>query len=60
MVQPYRKFVCQICGYIYDEALGWPADGIPPATRWEDVPADWRCPECGAGKDDFEMMEVNS
>ena len=42
---------------IYDEAEGWPDDGIAPGTRWEDIPAGWCCPECGARKDDFEMVE---
>ena len=44
-----------ICGFIYDEA-GLPEEGIAPGTRWEDIPDDWQCPECGVGKDDFEMM----
>ncbi len=60
MKQPYRKYVCLICGYIYDEALGSPAEGIPAGTRWEDVPSDWRCPECGASKGDFELLEAVS
>lgn len=53
-----RKWQCIVCGYIYDEAEGWPDDGIEPGTRWEDVPEDWMCPECGVGKDDFEMILV--
>ena len=53
----YQKYECVICGYIYDEAEGIPEDGIPPGTAWEDVPADWRCPECGASKRQFEMVE---
>ena len=40
--------MCLVCGFIYDEAEGSPDDGIPPGTRWEDVPANWSCPECGA------------
>lgn len=54
----YRVWECQICGWIYDEAKGWPEDGIAPGTRWEDIPEDWCCPECGAAKEDFEMVEV--
>ncbi|MEK7321524.1 MAG: rubredoxin [Pseudomonadota bacterium] len=50
--------MCLICGFIYDEALGRPAEGIPPGTRWEDVPIYWVCPDCGAIKDDFEMVEM--
>ena len=55
-----RKFMCVICGYVYDEAQGWPADGIAPGTRWEEVPLNWVCPECGARKEDFEMVEILS
>ena len=43
---------------ISDEALGWPDEGIAPGTRWEDVPADWLCLDCGAAKADFEMIEL--
>ncbi|MFA7291719.1 MAG: rubredoxin [Rhodocyclaceae bacterium] len=50
--------MCLICGWIYDEAMGVPADGIPPGTRWHDLPANWVCPECGARKEDFEMIEI--
>lgn len=53
-----KKWLCIVCGVIYDEAEGWPQDGIPPGTRWEDVPEDWKCPECGVGKADFEMLEI--
>ena len=52
-----RKWECIVCGLIYDEAEGWPDDGIEPGTRWEDVPADWLCPDCGVGKEDFELIE---
>ena len=55
MSENTRKWQCIVCGLIYDEALGWPEDGIEPGTAWEDVPADWLCPDCGVGKDDFEM-----
>ena len=54
----YKKYMCLICGLIYDEAKGWPEDGILEGTRWEDVPLAWVCPECGASKDDFEMVEI--
>ena len=47
------KYVCDQCGYIYDPAVGDPDNGIQPGTGFEDVPAGWVCPECGAGKDDF-------
>ncbi len=58
-MQPYKRYVCLLCNYIYDEALGWPKDGILPGTRWEDVPLTWCCPECGAIKEDFEMIEID-
>ena len=52
-----RKWECLVCGLIYDEAEGWPEDGIKPGTKWEDVPDDWTCPDCGVGKEDFELLE---
>ncbi len=53
-----KTWMCLICGYTYDEAHGDPDSGLEPGTRWEDVPLSWRCPDCGAGKEDFEMIEV--
>ncbi len=50
--------MCLICGWIYDEAAGCPEHGIAPNTRWADVPMNWPCPECGASKEDFEMVEI--
>ncbi|MBQ2258880.1 MAG: rubredoxin [Spirochaetales bacterium] len=47
------KYVCNLCGYIYDEAAGDPDSGIEPGTKWEDIPEDWACPLCGAGKEEF-------
>lgn len=52
------KWECLVCGFFYDEALGRPEDGIAAGTRWEDVPQDWYCPECGVGKADFEMVRL--
>ena len=54
----YKQYMCLICGFIYNEAEGWPDDEIPAGTHWADVPEDWICPDCSAGKDDFEMVEV--
>ncbi len=54
-----KRWQCFFCGYIYDESLGWPDEGIQPGTRWEDVPEDWMCPECGAVKTDFAMIEID-
>lgn len=53
-----RTWMCLICGWIYDEEAGAPDDGIPPGTKWEDVPMNWTCPECGARKEDFEMVQL--
>ena len=53
-----KRYLCLICGLIYDEAKGWPDDGIEPGTAWDDVPEDWLCPECGVGKEDFDMIEI--
>ncbi len=49
-----KKFICTVCGYIYDEAQGDPDNGIAPGTKWEDVPEDFLCPLCGVGKDQFD------
>ena len=49
-----KKYVCTVCGYIYDEEAGDPDSGIAPGTKWEDIPEDWVCPVCGVSKDDFE------
>lgn len=57
---PYTIWECLVCGLLYDEAKGWPDDNIPPGTRWENVPDDWECPDCGVGKEDFEMVEVDA
>ncbi|HEY7776232.1 MAG TPA: FAD-dependent oxidoreductase [Kineobactrum sp.] len=51
------KWECIVCGLVYDESKGWPDDGIAPGTKWEDVPEDWLCPDCGVGKEDFELIE---
>ena len=49
-----KKYVCQLCGYVYDETLGDPDNGIAPGTKFEDLPEDYECPLCGAGKEEFE------
>lgn len=54
----YRAWLCVVCGFIYDEEAGLPEAGIAPGTCWKDVPDDWTCPDCDAGKDDFEMIEI--
>lgn len=55
---PFKVWQCILCGFIYEEELGLPDEGIPAGTRWEAVPDDWMCPECSATKADFEMMEI--
>lgn len=52
-----EKYVCSVCGYIYDEARGIPEAGISPGTKWEDLPEDWVCPLCGSAKSEFKKKE---
>nr|P09947.1 RecName: Full=Rubredoxin; Short=Rd [Chlorobaculum thiosulfatiphilum] len=49
-----QKYVCSVCGYVYDPADGEPDDPIDPGTGFEDLPEDWVCPVCGVDKDLFE------
>lgn len=53
-VNTLKKYVCIICGYIYDEEAGDPDNGVAPGTKWENVPDEWVCPLCFVGKDQFE------
>lgn len=55
-----KKYVCSICGYVYDEAKGIPKAGIMPGTRWEELPQDWVCPLCGAAKTEFKLQGESS
>ena len=48
-----KKYVCGVCGYVYDPAQGDPDGKVPPGTAFENLPADWVCPVCGAAKDQF-------
>ena len=48
------KYVCKICGFVYDEEKGDPDNGIAPGTKWEDIPDDYVCPLCGVSKSQFE------
>lgn len=50
---PYQQYICDACGYVYDEAEGDPDGGLPPGTRYADIPDDWACPLCGVTKADF-------
>ena len=51
------EWVCNVCGYVYDERAGVPGDDIAPGTPWEAVPEGWLCPDCGVGKHDFTKMD---
>ena len=50
------KYECSVCGYIYDPKKGDPESEVEPGTSFDDLPDDWVCPVCGAGKDDFEEI----
>jgi len=50
-------WICELCGYVYDPAEGDPDGGVEPGTRFEDIPAGWSCPVCGARKDDFSPLD---
>jgi rubredoxin len=54
----YKTWMCCECGWIYDEEKGCPEDGIPAGTAWNDVPMNWSCPECGARKEEFDMLAI--
>lgn len=53
-----KKYICLVCGFIYDEAKGLPNEGIAAGTAWSDVPDNWSCPDCGVTKADFDMQEM--
>ena len=52
-----RKYVCNVCGYVYEPEEGDPEGEIKPGTPFEELPADWVCPICGVGKEDFSLRE---
>lgn len=52
-----KKYECMICGYIYDPEVGDPDNSVAPGTAFENLPEDWVCPDCGAGKEDFEAID---
>ena len=55
-----KKYICTVCGYVYDEARGIPEAGIAPGTTWEQLPEDWVCPLCGASKAEFKEDGANT
>ncbi|WP_084170546.1 rubredoxin [Clostridium algidicarnis] len=52
-----QKYICIVCGYVYDPKIGDEDNGVAPGTSFENVPEDWVCPLCGVGKDQFEVTE---
>lgn len=52
-----QKYICDVCGYVYDPELGDPDNGIAAGTSFDELPDDWTCPECGVGKDSFSVFE---
>jgi rubredoxin len=52
----HRRYQCRYCSHVYDERLGDPDSGIAPGTRFDDIPDDWQCPDCGAGKADYDPI----
>lgn len=57
MSRSASRWICLICGFIYDPEVGDPDSGIAPGTAFEDIPEDWYCPDCGVGKSDFEPYD---
>ena len=51
------KYICNVCGYVYDPEVGDPDAGIEPGTAFEDIPEDWVCPLCGVSKENFEIVK---
>ncbi len=51
------RYECSVCGFIYDESIGLPEENMAPDTPWQEVPDSWHCPDCGVGKEDFELIE---
>ena len=56
----WRQYLCKACGYVYNEQAGDPDSGLPPGTRFEDIPDDWYCPICGVTKSDFVLCDAAS
>ena len=57
-IESYKKYYCITCDLIYDEALGFPEEGIEAGVRFADIPEDWSCPDCSASKSDFFLMDT--
>ena len=57
-LEVWKVWQCRTCGYLYEEEFGDPSEGLPPGTRWADIPSDWVCPLCGTAKADFDMIQL--
>ncbi len=53
-------YICVLCGFVYEQAQGEPKSGVNAGTRWEDVSGEWKCPDCGAPKEDFDKIPAVS
>lgn len=53
----YERWICEACGFIYDEAQGDPDSGLAPGTRFADIPEGWECPICGMRKSDLRLLK---
>ncbi|MDD1649459.1 MAG: rubredoxin [Methylococcaceae bacterium] len=53
----YKQYICSACGWVYEEELGDPDSGLAPGTRFDDIPDDWVCPECGVDKSYFDLLD---
>jgi len=53
-----QKWLCVVCGFVYDETKGLPSEGIPAGTRWVNIPDNWICPDCGMNKARFKMIPL--
>jgi rubredoxin---NAD+ reductase len=56
MDAPFQSYICNICGYVYNEEEGDDDGNLPPGTRFEDIPENWVCPVCGAAKKEFSLV----
>ncbi len=56
-IRNMKKYVCDVCGWIYDPAIGDPDNDVAPGIAFENLPEDWVCPLCGVGKEDFSEVE---
>jgi rubredoxin len=56
MIDNPKEYECDVCSWIYNENIGDPDGGIAPGTSWDDLPDDWVCPDCGAGKEEFSKL----